>query len=117
MHAACSSGGGSGGQAAKDALGNDIMQAEWLKTHAKGDHSLSQGLKVCCAGGAPAATMLLMASTAPELLGSAPGGARKFKDGTLPRRRGVCGMYVCTHARTRQALVQAIARHGRLTAG
>jgi len=40
-----SSGGAGGGQAAKDALGNDIKAAEWLKTHPKGDHSLAQGLK------------------------------------------------------------------------
>ncbi len=42
-----SSGGGAGGIAAKDALGNDVKAAEWLKTHLKGDHSLAQGLKVC----------------------------------------------------------------------
>lgn len=41
-----SSGGGAGGQAAKDALGNDVKQAEWLKTHQPGDRSLTQGLKV-----------------------------------------------------------------------
>lgn len=40
-----SSGGGGGGQAAKDALGNDVKAAEWVKTHAKGDRSLTQGLK------------------------------------------------------------------------
>jgi len=40
-----SSGGGSGGQAAKDALGNDVKETEWLKTHPVGDHSLTQGLK------------------------------------------------------------------------
>ncbi|GFR45025.1 hypothetical protein Agub_g6336, partial [Astrephomene gubernaculifera] len=39
------SGGGGAGQAAKDALGNDIKASEWLKTHLKGDRSLSQGLK------------------------------------------------------------------------
>jgi cytochrome b6-f complex iron-sulfur subunit len=42
----CSSGGGSGGQTAKDALGNDVKVNEWLATHAKGDRSLVQGLKV-----------------------------------------------------------------------
>jgi hypothetical protein len=42
----CSSGGGSGGQAAKDALGNDVKTASWLATHQKGDRSLTQGLKV-----------------------------------------------------------------------
>jgi cytochrome b6-f complex iron-sulfur subunit len=40
-----SSGGGSGGQAAKDALGNDVKTASWLATHSKGDRSLTQGLK------------------------------------------------------------------------
>lgn len=40
-----SSGGGSGGIAAKDALGNDVKSAAWLATHGKGDHSLVQGLK------------------------------------------------------------------------
>ncbi|KXZ43764.1 hypothetical protein GPECTOR_81g214 [Gonium pectorale] len=35
----------SGGQAAKDALGNDIRIGDWLKTHLPGDRSLSQGLK------------------------------------------------------------------------
>ena len=39
-------GGGSGGQVAKDALGNDVKTNSWLATHAKGDHSLVQGLKV-----------------------------------------------------------------------
>lgn len=42
----CSSGGGSGGQVAKDALGNDVMESSWLKTHQAGDRSLVQGLKV-----------------------------------------------------------------------
>lgn len=42
----CSTGGGSGGQAAKDALGNDVKSAAWLKTHPVGDRSLTQGLKV-----------------------------------------------------------------------
>lgn len=40
-----STGGGSGGQAAKDALGNDVKVNEWLKAHPKGDRSLTQGLK------------------------------------------------------------------------
>lgn len=40
-----SAGGGSGGQAAKDALGNDVKLAQWLATHQKGDRSLVQGLK------------------------------------------------------------------------
>eukprot|EP01026_Neomeris_dumetosa_P046102 TRINITY_DN3919_c0_g2_i1.p2 TRINITY_DN3919_c0_g2~~TRINITY_DN3919_c0_g2_i1.p2 ORF type:complete len:216 (+),score=30.28 TRINITY_DN3919_c0_g2_i1:92-739(+) len=40
-----SSGGGAGGQTAKDALGNDIKQSEWVKTHKPGDRSLAQGLK------------------------------------------------------------------------
>ena len=42
----CSSGGGSGSIAAKDALGNDVKAADWLKTHLKGDRSLTQGLQV-----------------------------------------------------------------------
>lgn len=40
-----SSGGGAGGQAAKDALGNDVKESEWVKTHKAGDRSLAQGLK------------------------------------------------------------------------
>jgi len=40
-----SSGGGAGGQAAKDALGNDVKVAKWVETHKKGDYSLTQGLK------------------------------------------------------------------------
>ncbi|KAL4441468.1 hypothetical protein ABPG77_001972 [Micractinium sp. CCAP 211/92] len=40
-----SAGGGSGGQVAKDALGNDIKASSWLATHQAGDRSLSQGLK------------------------------------------------------------------------
>ncbi|GKE76054.1 cytochrome b6-f complex iron-sulfur subunit, chloroplastic, partial [Tanacetum coccineum] len=39
------SGGGGGGTPAKDALGNDIIAAEWIKTHGPGDRTLSQGLK------------------------------------------------------------------------
>lgn len=41
-----SSGGSGGGQAAKDALGNDVKSNAWLATHQKGDRSLTQGLKV-----------------------------------------------------------------------
>jgi cytochrome b6-f complex iron-sulfur subunit len=40
-----SAGGGGAGQAAKDALGNEVKQAGWLKTHLPGDYTLSQGLK------------------------------------------------------------------------
>lgn len=40
-----SSGGGGGLLAAKDALGNDVKNKEWLKTHPIGDHSLTQGIK------------------------------------------------------------------------
>eukprot|EP01025_Chloroclados_australasicus_P028745 TRINITY_DN28483_c0_g1_i2.p1 TRINITY_DN28483_c0_g1~~TRINITY_DN28483_c0_g1_i2.p1 ORF type:complete len:315 (-),score=27.68 TRINITY_DN28483_c0_g1_i2:275-1219(-) len=40
-----SSGGGAGGQTAKDALGNDIKQSVWIQSHKPGDKSLSQGLK------------------------------------------------------------------------
>nr|GEX60883.1 cytochrome b6-f complex iron-sulfur subunit, chloroplastic [Tanacetum cinerariifolium] len=39
------SGGGGGGIPAKDALGNDIIAAEWIKTHGPGDRTLTQGLK------------------------------------------------------------------------
>lgn len=53
-----SSGGGAGGQAAKDALGNDVTQAEWLKTHKPGDHSLVQGLKVRFMAESPTAPAL-----------------------------------------------------------
>lgn len=42
----CSVGGGAGGQAAKDALGTDVKETVWLKTHQPGDRSLVQGLKV-----------------------------------------------------------------------
>mmetsp|Transcript_23486 Transcript_23486/g.36199 ORF Transcript_23486/g.36199 Transcript_23486/m.36199 type:complete len:210 (+) Transcript_23486:97-726(+) len=38
-------GGGSGGSPAKDALGNDIFAAEYLKTHPAKDRNLAQGLK------------------------------------------------------------------------
>lgn len=40
------SGGSGGGTIAKDALGNDVIAAEWLKTHGPGDRTLTQGLKV-----------------------------------------------------------------------
>jgi len=40
-----SSGGGTGGATAKDALGNDISVSEFLATHNPGDHVLAQGLK------------------------------------------------------------------------
>merc|ERR1719251_489772 len=40
-----SSGGAGGGVPAKDALGNDIMEAEYLASKQPGDHSLAQGLK------------------------------------------------------------------------
>ena len=40
-----SAGGGGAGQPAKDANGNDIKKASWLKTHLPGDYSLTQGLK------------------------------------------------------------------------
>eukprot|EP00775_Hariotina_reticulata_P006060 gene6060-6298_t len=36
---------GAGGQAAQDALGNDVKVNTWLSTHNKGDRSLAQGLK------------------------------------------------------------------------
>ncbi|KAJ6696636.1 hypothetical protein OIU85_003029 [Salix viminalis] len=38
-------GGGGGGTVAKDALGNDIIAEQWLKTHGPGDRTLSQGIK------------------------------------------------------------------------
>ncbi|XP_034679439.1 cytochrome b6-f complex iron-sulfur subunit, chloroplastic-like [Vitis riparia] len=34
-----------GGIVAKDALGNDVIADEWLKTHGPGDRTLTQGLK------------------------------------------------------------------------
>lgn len=34
-----------GGLTAKDALGNDVTQSAWVKSHQPGDHSLVQGLK------------------------------------------------------------------------
>ncbi|KAK4750642.1 hypothetical protein SAY87_004124 [Trapa incisa] len=37
--------GGSGGTVAKDAIGNDVIAAEWLKNHGPGDRTLTQGLK------------------------------------------------------------------------
>ena len=40
-----SSGGGSGGLTAKDALGNDIKVTEFLSTHQVGERVLAQGLK------------------------------------------------------------------------
>ncbi len=40
-----SSGGGSGGVNAKDALGNDIVVSEYLTSHPAGDRNLAQGLK------------------------------------------------------------------------
>merc|ERR1719189_417634 len=39
------SGGGTGGITAKDALGNDIVLEEYLKTHPALDRNLAQGLK------------------------------------------------------------------------
>uniref|UniRef100_A0A5B7B2C7 plastoquinol--plastocyanin reductase n=1 Tax=Davidia involucrata TaxID=16924 RepID=A0A5B7B2C7_DAVIN len=39
------SGGAGGGIVAKDALGNDVIAAEWVKTHGPGDRTLTQGLK------------------------------------------------------------------------
>lgn len=38
-------GGGAGGEVAKDALGNDVKESEWVKTHLPNDRSLVQGLK------------------------------------------------------------------------
>ncbi|XP_039039953.1 cytochrome b6-f complex iron-sulfur subunit, chloroplastic-like [Hibiscus syriacus] len=38
-------GGAGGGTIAKDAIGNDIIGAEWLETHGPGDRTLAQGLK------------------------------------------------------------------------
>jgi cytochrome b6-f complex iron-sulfur subunit len=39
------SGGGSGGVSAKDALGNDILKEQYLKSHQAGSRELVQGLK------------------------------------------------------------------------
>lgn len=38
-------GGDGGGIPAKDALGNDVIASEWLKTHGPNDRTLTQGLK------------------------------------------------------------------------
>ncbi|XP_022749076.1 cytochrome b6-f complex iron-sulfur subunit, chloroplastic-like [Durio zibethinus] len=38
--------GAGGGTIAKDAIGNDVIAAEWLKTHGPRDRTLTQGLKV-----------------------------------------------------------------------
>jgi cytochrome b6-f complex iron-sulfur subunit len=38
-------GGGGGGVPAKNALGDDLLEKEYLATHKAGDHSLAQGLK------------------------------------------------------------------------
>ncbi|KAG8640708.1 cytochrome b6-f complex iron-sulfur subunit, chloroplastic [Manihot esculenta] len=38
-------GGAGGGTVAKDAVGNDVIAAQWLKTHGPGDRTLTQGLK------------------------------------------------------------------------
>ena len=47
MHAFLTrAGGGGGGLAAKDALGDVVKSKTWLKAHLPGDHSLVQGLKV-----------------------------------------------------------------------
>lgn len=40
-----STGGGSGGVTAKDALGNDILVNDFVANHNAGDHVLAQGLK------------------------------------------------------------------------
>ncbi|XP_027340658.1 cytochrome b6-f complex iron-sulfur subunit, chloroplastic isoform X2 [Abrus precatorius] len=39
------SGSTTGGTVAKDAVGNDVVAEEWLKTHGPGDRTLAQGLK------------------------------------------------------------------------
>ncbi|KAJ4729921.1 Cytochrome b6-f complex iron-sulfur subunit [Melia azedarach] len=38
-------GGAGGGTTAKDAIGNDVIAADWLNTHGPGDRTLTQGLK------------------------------------------------------------------------
>ncbi|KAG7022892.1 Cytochrome b6-f complex iron-sulfur subunit, chloroplastic [Cucurbita argyrosperma subsp. argyrosperma] len=38
-------GGSGGGVVAKDALGNDVLAADWLNVHGPGDRTLTQGLK------------------------------------------------------------------------
>jgi cytochrome b6-f complex iron-sulfur subunit len=40
-----SAGGGGGGTPAKDALGNDLLEKDYLASKKVGDHSLAQGLK------------------------------------------------------------------------
>ncbi|KOM43936.1 hypothetical protein LR48_Vigan05g154100 [Vigna angularis] len=39
------SGSSAGGTVAKDAVGNDVIAENWLKTHGPGDRTLTQGLK------------------------------------------------------------------------
>ncbi|KAK7401995.1 hypothetical protein VNO78_13917 [Psophocarpus tetragonolobus] len=39
------SGSSAGGTVAKDAVGNDVIAEQWLKTHGPGDRTLTQGLK------------------------------------------------------------------------
>ena len=46
LSAFCSSGSGSGGITAKDALGNDVKASEWIKKYGANSRSLTQGLKV-----------------------------------------------------------------------
>merc|ERR1712113_216774 len=40
-----SAGGAGGGVVAKDKVGNDVKESEWLSTHLEGDYSLVEGLK------------------------------------------------------------------------
>ncbi|RDX73111.1 Cytochrome b6-f complex iron-sulfur subunit, chloroplastic [Mucuna pruriens] len=40
-----SAGSSAGGTVAKDAIGNDVIADNWLKTHGPGDRTLTQGLK------------------------------------------------------------------------
>lgn len=42
----CRSGGAGGGTVDKDALENDVVAEEWIKTHGPGDRTLTQGLKL-----------------------------------------------------------------------
>jgi hypothetical protein len=81
-------GGGGGGTVAKDALGNDVKEADWLKANGPGARKLVQGLKV---GIIPCA-LALAASPQPVASGDMgcqegsvfyekPGGGQLHEDG------------------------------------
>merc|ERR1711920_153966 len=84
-----SAGGGSGGTAAKDALGNDIKATEWLKVHRSGDRTLSQGLKgdstgKVVRGPAPLSLSLASCEVNNDLVTFKPWTVTDFRTGTEP---------------------------------